>query len=80
MNLLASLAGLNLTNIEYDSWNLQFVGSELYLRDVPLRSKQKLSIFNKIKRKFYKLHYDWWAVKLNKEKRGDQAAFFFRKK
>lgn len=80
MNLLASMAALNLTDIVYDSWNLQFVGSELYIRDIPLRSKQKLSILGKLKRKFYKLHYDWWSVKLNKENRGDQAAFFFRKK
>ncbi|HEU5292951.1 MAG TPA: class I SAM-dependent methyltransferase [Cyclobacteriaceae bacterium] len=80
MNLLASMADLTLEDIVFDSWNLQFVGSEGYIKDIPLRSKQKLSLTGKLKRKFYKLHYDWWSVKLNKEKRGDQAAFFFRKK
>jgi SAM-dependent methyltransferase len=80
MNLLASMANLTLEDIVHDSWNLQFVGSEGYIKDIPLRAKQKLSLAGKIKRKFYKLHYDWWSVKLNKEKRGDQAAFFFRKK
>jgi len=80
MNLLASMADLNLTDIEYDSWNLQFVGSERYLRDIPLRSKQKLSFVEKIKRKIDKLKYDRLSAQLNREKRGDQAAFFFRKK
>ena len=80
MNLLASMAGLQVADIEYDSWNLQFVGSELYLKDIPLRSKQKLSIAEKIKKKINKLSYDRLAVQLNKEKRGDQAAFYFRKK
>jgi SAM-dependent methyltransferase len=79
MHLLAAMSDLDLTDVVYDSWNLQFTGSELYVRDIPLRSKQKLSLAGTIKRKFYKLHYDRWSLKLNNEKRGDQAAFFFRR-
>ena len=75
MKLLAEQNDLKLDRIEYDSWHLQFTGSEKYIRDIPLRQKEKSSLSSKWKKRSYKKR----AKALNKESRGDQAAFYLVK-
>ena len=73
---LAESAGLIIKNIDYDSSKFQFVGSELYKRDITLNADKKAkNIFSSEQiREFQKT-----AQKLNEEKRGDQAAFYLAK-
>lgn len=78
IELLAEENGLELFDIKYDSNHLQFTGSELYLKDIPLKDLK-----NKEVRKMAKKHktaYNKKAKELNKKNEGDQAAFFLRKK
>jgi len=74
MNILAERAGLSVQNIVFDSTADQFQGSEKYLRDVPFVSQER--IFTKAQVRTWKR----LAKKLNREKKGDQAAFYLVKK
>lgn len=71
---VADDAGLSLLAVEYDSTELQFVGSELYRRDIPLCeaagefSRREIVEFRKR------------ADELNRTGRGDSAAFYLRRK
>jgi len=76
MELLASQAGLQVKKILYESTELQFIGSELYLRNIPLNSAHADSFFSKSMKKKWKTE----ARKLNKEKQGDHAAFILGKR
>jgi 2-polyprenyl-3-methyl-5-hydroxy-6-metoxy-1,4-benzoquinol methylase len=78
--LLADSAGLILHNISYDSGQFQFAGSEQYLKDIPLSEGNSKKINGFFKRKLLMLKFLWLARKLNREGRGDQAAFFLKKK
>jgi len=72
--LTAELAGFEVQDIIYDSNEFQFIGSELYRRDIPLNVYHAREQFTRSdKRKFRAL-----AEKLNGEQRGDQAAFYLR--
>lgn len=74
IQFLAEEAGLALQNIVFDSTADQFQGSELYKRDIPFTAQAN---------NFPKSQVREWkslAKKLNKEKRGDQAAFYLVKK
>jgi SAM-dependent methyltransferase len=74
IKFLAEKAGLSLQDIVFDSTADQFQGSELYKRDIPFIAQAK---------NFTKSQVREWknlAKKLNKEKRGDQAAFYLIKK
>jgi 2-polyprenyl-3-methyl-5-hydroxy-6-metoxy-1,4-benzoquinol methylase len=79
MQFLAKKAKLELYKIEYDSTHFQFSGSEKYMLDVALRTPRKKGLIHFIRRKSKKIRFKRKAKKLNKENRGDQAAFFFRK-
>ncbi|OAT81219.1 hypothetical protein A6M21_11370 [Desulfotomaculum copahuensis] len=79
---LAEISGFILTKVTYDSTAFQFWGSEQYLNDIPLISNRSYcvnpsnSLFTMADiRKFIKK-----ANILNSEMRGDQAAFYLRKK
>ena len=81
MKILVAQAGLEVEEVVWDSTELQFWGSEQYLRDIPLRdnssyvnspsesafSAQEIESFRKK------------AKELNTLGRGDQAAFFLSK-
>jgi len=76
MQILGKRFDLDLFNTTFDSMDSQFWGTELYKKDKPLMgtdikeafSKEELSKFKKM------------ATQYNKEKIGDQACFYFRKK
>jgi SAM-dependent methyltransferase len=72
--LLAEKAGLSLQDIVFDSTADQFQGSELYKRDIPFIAQANNFTRSQVR--------EWksLAKKLNKEKRGDQAAFYLIKK
>lgn len=81
IQLLAEKSNLVIEKIIYDSTNLQFWGSEQYIKDIPLMDNnsymvnEKKSIFSKKEINDYKIK----ALKLNNEKMGDQCAFILRK-
>ncbi len=67
----ASAAGLRLTNTIDDSGEFQFTGSELYRRNIPLSDPRRNTTFGKMAI----LRYRGKARLLNRQHRGDQAAF-----
>jgi len=76
--LLVEKSGLVIQDVIFDSTEFQFWGSEQYKRDIPLeaenciRVNSKRSIFTEKQiREFRKM-----ALKLNRNKQGDQAAFY----
>jgi SAM-dependent methyltransferase len=77
--LLAEKAELRVVDVVYDSTRLQFRGSEQYLRDIPLKPldrKRRRSVFTRAELKaFSRL-----AEQMNREGRGDQAAFFLERR
>lgn len=70
---LARGAGLKLVRTTYDSTELQFVGSEMYRRNLHLRSPERI-VSNREIRKLRRR-----AAALNNARQGDQAAFLFRR-
>lgn len=76
MNILAAKVGLEIYKVDYDSTALQFKGSELYSKNIPLMAgRSKTSIFSMREKLAFKKH----AKELNKNKQGDQAAFYLKK-
>ena len=72
LELLAAQHGFAIEKICYDSCESQFWGSEQYARDIPLCagpifSRRQMRAFRKA------------AEELNRNKQGDQAAFYLRK-
>lgn len=78
MTLLGEQAGLPLSDIIYDSDRAQFIISEKYKKDIamyePLPEPQSF-----LGRKWRRWAYQRHAKDLNRDKQGDQAAFYFRK-
>jgi 2-polyprenyl-3-methyl-5-hydroxy-6-metoxy-1,4-benzoquinol methylase len=74
MEMLAHRAGLVLREVRYNSDHLQFTGSELYRRDLPLMGNLESISRSEIRR------FNRAADKLNVQRRGDQAAFFLTKR
>jgi 2-polyprenyl-3-methyl-5-hydroxy-6-metoxy-1,4-benzoquinol methylase len=78
LSILAARAGLKVRDVVYDSDEFQFCGSEQYMRDIPLSSA--LSYKNSpTKAPFTRSQMDGFrkrAHELNREKRGDMAAFY----
>ena len=70
---VAAQAGLQLVEVEHDSTELQFFGSELYRRDVPLCEGD--GAFTRREMREFRRRAD----ALNREGRGDSAAFYFRR-
>ena len=81
IRVLAAANGFSVEHIEYDSTVFQFLGSEQYLRDIPLLAdnsyaiKRDASIFSQqdIER------YQKISLRLNKRMEGDQCAIVLRK-
>jgi len=74
IKMLAEQSGLTVTSIEYDSTEDQFVGSELYARNVARNSIN----FETVSRFFSKKDLTKFRKEtrtLNRQKRGDQASF-----
>jgi len=80
MELLTEESQMKLEKVVYDSNHFQFIGSEKYLRDISLSVKKEKGLWASLKRKLLKYSGQRKANKLNKAGRGDQAAFFLRKK
>lgn len=77
---LADQAGLTLKKIVYDSTFFQFTGSEAIAKGIPLLQMKKKESDSFFVRKFKKMKYNRLAKKLNREGRGDQAAFYLTRK
>ena len=81
MKLLATQVGFSRVDTVFDSWDLQFWGSEQYLKDIPLRDKRSYgelydeSLFTKKQIQDFRDR----AKALNKQNDGDAAAFFLFK-
>jgi len=80
IQLLAKEVNMTLEKVVYDSTHFQFIGSEKYLKNIPLSIKKEKGFIASLKRKWIKLKYQRKANQLNKSQMGDQAAFFLRKK
>jgi SAM-dependent methyltransferase len=74
IDLLAANTGFKLRNVVFDSTKDQFQGSELYAKGIPLASGK--GVFSSSQERRWKRA----ARKLNREERGDQAAFYLIKK
>jgi SAM-dependent methyltransferase len=77
INILANQTGLELYKVEFDSTYFQFAGSELYKKDISLNERDKKEV--KTLWKNLKRQYSSKAKLLNRNKNGDQAAFYLRK-
>lgn len=75
--MAAERSGFQVSDTEYDSFDFQFWGSELYRRDIPLETaRSRLSEhFSKASMKEYQRQ----AVVLNNQHQGDQAIFFLQR-
>lgn len=77
---LAEGCGFKLEKVVYDSSSFQFWGSEQYIKDIPLTDPRSHNVGGGEKI-FTQEQLDNWqdeAEKLNREGRGDQAAFYLR--
>jgi SAM-dependent methyltransferase len=75
IKLLGQKSGLDLKQVLFDSTEFQFWGSELYLRDIPLRAggqARPSSIFTQAEMQSFRRK----AQELNQANKGDQAAFY----
>ena len=82
IELLAGETGFSLHDVVYDSTVDQFRGSELYMRGIPLipRDQTDREQSESVLSKSRKRKWEKETKKLNKNKRGDQAAFYLVKK
>ncbi|MDJ0599889.1 MAG: class I SAM-dependent methyltransferase [Crocosphaera sp.] len=77
MNILAQKVGFTIKNIVYDSTDFQFLVSEKYLRDIPLkdRTHTQTSLFSQETLQ----NFVNQAQELNQKQEGDQACFYLYK-
>lgn len=75
MKILADQSGLELRDVVYDSTEFQFIGSEAYIKDIPLRDERAYSQFSKLEIS----HLINRASELNAAKQGDHAIFYLNK-
>lgn len=73
IKILNRQAGFEIEDIIYDSFYLQFAGSEKYVRDIPLTDKTELFTREEIN------EFNKKSAALNAQKDGDQAVFYLRK-
>ena len=73
MKILCNQANFELTDVIYDSYYLQFSGSEMYTRDIPLVSKKQIFSKEQIDQ------FNSWSRKLNEINDGDAACFYLTK-
>lgn len=79
MKLLTGMVGLDLAEIVYDSDDLQFWGSELYERDIPLTSYNQAAEAGSENEMFSRediIRFKNKARELNAKRDGDQACFY----
>ncbi len=79
---LAASANLEISKIAYDSGAFQFFGSELYRRDIPLHTTTPSDVEARAAA-FTRAQLDGFeqrARALNAQGRGDQAAFYLKKR
>lgn len=76
MRLLGKEARFDLEAVDFDSNNFQFVGSELYARDIPLQDAMKAGFPNYFPRESV-LEFERRARELNAQCLGDQGVFIF---
>lgn len=74
MTILAEKAGLSVEHVNHDGNAFQFVGSELYLNDIPLTRAGGEKMFDRSRLKEFAAR----ASAMNAEKRGGRAAFILR--
>lgn len=83
MQFLCDKVGLSLKNVLYDSYDLQFWGSEQYLKDIPLKSDKSYSATYDVKKSIFTAEqfasFVTQAAELNATGQGDQATFFIHK-
>lgn len=80
MAILANRAGFYIEHVAFDSDDLQFWGSELYIKDIPLvdpytQQPNKYTFFSGGQLKKYSAE----AERLNATQDGDQAVFYLKK-
>lgn len=83
MQILAEKAGFEIRHTIFDSSGFQFWGSELYIKGTPLFSKENNYQPYPAEKTFSKSElasYEERAEQLNKESKGDSAAFYLYKK
>ena len=73
MKILCKEANFELTDVIYDSYYLQFSGSEMYTRDIPLTSDKAIFTKEQIEQ------FNHWSKKLNEINDGDAACFHLTK-
>jgi len=81
MGILAEAAGLRIERVTWDSWSLQFWGSEQYRLDIPLRSDEGYRPLSRGSGPFSEEQHAAWdrrAVELNRRRDGDAASFVLR--
>jgi len=76
--LLVARAGLRVERTTHESTHLQFRGSELYARGIPLLSdrSEARSVFTRAQLREFRRQ----AEELNRQHRGDQATFYLHRK
>lgn len=82
VSILAAKAGFYIEKTVYTSNDLQFWGSEQYIKDIPLRDEKSYEV-NPEKSIFSSEDIDLFkkeAERLNSEERGDTAAFYLKMK
>jgi 2-polyprenyl-3-methyl-5-hydroxy-6-metoxy-1,4-benzoquinol methylase len=75
MQILCQQSGFTLDDVIYDSWSLQFYGSELYKKGIPLRADKEKEIFTPQQMDAFQHQ----ARELNEKKEGDSACFYLKK-
>ncbi|MGC9941903.1 MAG: class I SAM-dependent methyltransferase, partial [Verrucomicrobiota bacterium] len=76
MKRLAENAGLSVIDIQFDSTEFQFWGSELYQRDIPLTGARKEKYFSRAQLS----NFQKQAEALNRKNDGDSACFLLKEK
>ncbi len=74
MDVLSEKAGLTITDIMYDSYAFQFIGSEKYIRDISLHQDADFLSQEQLRK------FELESKRLNDISQGDQACFYLTKK
>ncbi len=81
LELLAGQSGFTFEGLKYDSWAIQFWGSEQYARGIPLMDPRSIAQDRKstLFTSAELARFDKQSVELNRKGDGDQAAFYLRR-
>ncbi|GAB2475745.1 hypothetical protein GCM10027164_01860 [Algoriphagus taiwanensis] len=75
LGILGQKVGFSLEEVEFDSSDFQFWGTEAYEKELPLNPEQILPDYSKAELNQFKQK----ALRYNQEGKGDQACFYFTK-